>query len=237
MHELIKIEVKDGKQLVSARELHKGLQIQTPFRSWFPRMCEYGFEQNIDYTPYIFVHPQNKQNITDYVLTLDMAKEISMIQRNDLGKKFRTYFIECEKQLKQISIASYMISDPIERAQKWIEEEKVRQKLALQIEQDKPKIDRYEALMNTKNTYTATQMAKCYGLSSAIKLNKLLNANEICYKQGKSWQPYAHVDKSWYKVVVNEFGSQLRFTGVGVVEISKLLNVKIEEKELEEVIQ
>lgn len=236
MDELIKIEVKDGKQLVSARELHKGLQIQTPFRSWFPRMCEYGFEQNIDYTPYIFVHPQNKQNITDYALTLDMAKEISMIQRNDLGKKFRTYFIECEKQLKQISIASYMISDPIERAQKWIEEEKVRQKLALQIEQDKPKIDRYEALMNTKNTYTVTQMAKCYGLSSAIKLNKLLNVNEICYKQGKSWQPYAHIDKSWYKVVVNEFGSQLRFTGVGVVEISKLLNVKIEQKELEEVI-
>ena len=237
MHELIKIEVKDGKQLVSARELHKGLQVTERFSSWFDRyVVKYGFIENIDYVGCKVFNTLAKQTLQDYALSIDVAKHVSMIQRNELGMKFRTYFIECEKQLKQISIASYMISDPIERAQKWIEEEKVRQKLALQIEQDKPKIDRYEALMNTKNTYTVTQMAKCYGLSSAIKLNKLLNVNEICYKQGKSWQPYAHIDKSWYKVVVNEFGSQLRFTGVGVVEISKLLNVKIEQKELEEVI-
>ena len=237
MDELIKIEVKDGKQLVSARELHKGLQVTERFSSWFDRyVVKYGFIENIDYVGCKVFNTLAKQTLQDYALSIDVAKHVSMIQRNELGMKFRTYFIECEKQLKQISIASYMISDPIERAQKWIEEEKVRQKLALQIEQDKPKIDRYEALMNTKNTYTVTQMAKCYGLSSAIKLNKLLNVNEICYKQGKSWQPYAHIDKSWYKVVVNEFGSQLRFTGVGVVEISKLLNVKIEQKELEEVI-
>ena len=237
MDELIKIEVKDGKQLVSARELHKGLQVTERFSSWFDRyVVKYGFIENIDYVGCKVFNTLAKQTLQDYALSIDVAKHVSMIQRNELGMKFRTYFIECEKQLKQISIASYMISDPIERAQKWIEEEKVRQKLALQIEQEKPKIDRYEALMNTKNTYTVTQMAKCYGLSSAIKLNKLLNVNEICYKQGKSWQPYAHIDKSWYKVVVNEFGSQLRFTGVGVVEISKLLNVKIEQKELEEVI-
>lgn len=237
MHELIKIEVKDGKQLVSARELHKGLQVTERFSSWFDRyVVKYGFIENIDYVGCKVFNTLAKQTLQDYALSIDVAKHVSMIQRNELGMKFRTYFIECEKQLKQISIASYMISDPIERAQKWIEEEKVRQKLALQIEQDKPKIDRYEALMNTKNTYTVTQMAKCYGLSSAIKLNKLLNVNEICYKQGKNWQPYAHIDKSWYKVVVNEFGSQLRFTGVGVVENSKLLNVKIEQKELEEVI-
>lgn len=94
MYELLNIEVKDGKQLVSARELHKFLEVKTEFRHWFPRMCEYGFIENIDYTPVIFEHLINKQQTTDYAMTLDMAKEVSMIQRNEklIGLRTRTKF-------------------------------------------------------------------------------------------------------------------------------------------------
>lgn len=94
--ELIKVE--NGK--VSARELHEGLEIKTPFHKWIPRMIEYGFEENKDFVVEdIFVRNSNggKQTQKDYVITLDMAKEISMIQRSELGKRFRQYFIECEK--------------------------------------------------------------------------------------------------------------------------------------------
>jgi len=75
-----------SKRTVSGRELHSFLQADTPYRLWFPRMCEYGFIEGMDYTPYIFVHPQNKQESTDHQLTIEMAKEISMLQRRKWGE-------------------------------------------------------------------------------------------------------------------------------------------------------
>lgn len=90
-------EQQDGSVAVMGRELHEFLEIETPYRKWFPRMTEYGFEKDIDYTPDIFVHPQNMQETVDHVLTIDMAKEISMIQRNEKGKQARQYFLQVEK--------------------------------------------------------------------------------------------------------------------------------------------
>ena len=76
MNELIKVNINENQEpVISGRELHEKLEIETPFRIWFPRMCEYGFSENIDYTPYIFVHPKNNQETIDYILKLDMAKE------------------------------------------------------------------------------------------------------------------------------------------------------------------
>lgn len=103
MYELLNIQVKDGKQLVSARELHGFLEIKTEFRHWFPRMCEYGFVDGVDYTPVIFEHPLNKQATKDYAMTLDMAKEVSMVQRNEKGKVARQYFIKCEKLTRELT--------------------------------------------------------------------------------------------------------------------------------------
>jgi len=60
-------------------------------------MCEYGFAEGIDYTPDIFVHPQNQQDTTDHVLTIDMAKELCMLQRTDKGKEARQWFLSLEK--------------------------------------------------------------------------------------------------------------------------------------------
>jgi len=100
VNELIKVNYENDRITVLARDLHEFLEIKTGFRHWFPRMCEYGFEEGIDFNPVIFDHPQNGQPIKDYQLTLDMAKEIAMIQRNECGKQARQYFIECEKKVK-----------------------------------------------------------------------------------------------------------------------------------------
>ncbi|WP_227394220.1 phage antirepressor KilAC domain-containing protein [Jeotgalibacillus aurantiacus] len=98
MNELIKtIRNENDEILISARELHEFLEVETPFRIWFPRMTEYGFVEQVDYTPYFFVHPLNHQETKDYHLKLDMAKEISMIQRNEKGKEARQYFLKLEK--------------------------------------------------------------------------------------------------------------------------------------------
>lgn len=100
--ELINITYKEGEPVVSARELHEWLKVSTAFRHWMPRMFEYGFTEGCDYTPVIFEHPQNNQQLRDFALTLDCAKEVSMIQRTDKGKEARMYFIEKEKELRAI---------------------------------------------------------------------------------------------------------------------------------------
>ena len=97
MTELIKVQERDGEQLVSGRELHKFLESSERFSKWWERMVGYGFIENKDYTLYQKVHPQNKQEIIDYLMKISMAKEISMLQRNEKGKEARIYFIKCEE--------------------------------------------------------------------------------------------------------------------------------------------
>ena len=96
MNELIKVDYNGDMPTVSGRLLHERLGVETPYRLWFPRMCEYGFAEGVDYTPYIFVHPQNQQDTTDHALTIPMSKEIAMIQRNEKGKAVRQYLIQVE---------------------------------------------------------------------------------------------------------------------------------------------
>jgi len=99
MNNLVTIKtIQDNERItVSGRSLHEFLGVDTPYRLWFPRMTEYGFAEGTDYTPYNFVHPQNQQETIDHQLTVDMAKEIAMIQRTDKGKQARQYFLQLEK--------------------------------------------------------------------------------------------------------------------------------------------
>ena len=97
LENLIKIEERNGEQLVSGRDLHEFLEGSERFSKWWERMVSYGFEENKDYTPYQKVHPQNKQEYTDYLMKISMAKELSMLQRNERGKQAREYFIKCEE--------------------------------------------------------------------------------------------------------------------------------------------
>ena len=100
MNDLIKVTYENDRPLVSARGLHEFLEVETPFHKWFPRMTEYGFSEGADYSVTdIFVHnpaggPQAKK---DAALTIEMAKEIAMLQRNEKGKQARQYFIQLEK--------------------------------------------------------------------------------------------------------------------------------------------
>lgn len=100
----------DGSVAVSGRELHKGLQIETQYTKWINRMIGYGFEENVDYIlvsqKSLTNNPRNPYtNITDHIMTLDMAKEISMIQRSEIGRKIRGYFIKVERQHNQLASA------------------------------------------------------------------------------------------------------------------------------------
>ena len=154
MNKLINVKNENGELLVSARELYEGLEINSRFNDWFNRMLKYGFDENIDYitvTQKKVTAQGNESEYKDYILKLDTAKEICMIQRNDKGKQFRKYFIECEKKLKDMPIPSYQIEDSIARAERWICEEKERQRLSTEniklIEENKDLKDEIEEVL------------------------------------------------------------------------------------------
>lgn len=90
----------DGEQpTVSARDLHTGLEIKSNFTTWFDRMCGYGFTE-LDYQkcfPNLESGCNGGQNMVDYQISVDMAKQICMIQRSEKGRQYRQYFIDLEK--------------------------------------------------------------------------------------------------------------------------------------------
>ena len=111
--ELIKIIEREGRQLVSGRELHEFLEIRTKYKDWFRRMVEYGFEEEIDFIRVAQKRATNNlknpvTTVIDHAISIDMAKEISMIQRTEKGKTARQYFINCEKKLKEVKKLSPM---------------------------------------------------------------------------------------------------------------------------------
>ena len=111
--ELIKIIEREGRQLVSGRELHEFLEIRTKYKDWFRRMVEYGFEEEIDFMKVAQKRATNNlknpvTTVIDHAISIDMAKEISMIQRTEKGKAARQYFINCEKKLKKVKKLSPM---------------------------------------------------------------------------------------------------------------------------------
>ena len=98
--ELLRINYESEQPTVSARELHEGLEIKSNYTTWFNRMCEYGFEVNIDFKtrfPKMESESHGGQNMIDHEISIDMAKQICMIQRTDKGKQYRQYFIDLEK--------------------------------------------------------------------------------------------------------------------------------------------
>lgn len=110
-----------GNQIVSARLLHEKLGVGRDFTTWIKeRINKYQFEENIDFVV-ISSFPQNGgkggRPKTDYILQLDMAKELSMIENSEQGRKIRKYFIECEKTL----IKTLLKDETLIRTQKSIE--------------------------------------------------------------------------------------------------------------------
>lgn len=96
MNEVLKINYEAEQPTVSARELHEQLHIETPFKKWIDRMCDYGFEESKDFWTKMSKSTGGRPS-TEYELSIDMAKQICMIQRSPEGKQIRQYFIDLEK--------------------------------------------------------------------------------------------------------------------------------------------
>lgn len=137
MNNMIQVKFDSGKPTVSGRELHEKLKVKTAYKDWFPRMCEYGFVIGTDYNPLKNEQVRNEggrqvtRAIDDAELTFDMAKELCMIQRTELGRRFRQYFIQVEKDWNS---PEKVMARALEIAKQQIEG------MSAQIEQDHPKV-------------------------------------------------------------------------------------------------
>lgn len=207
-NELIPVYKTDlGEHVVDGRELHKFLNIGKDFTTWIKdRIEKYGFTEGEEFSPVLVKTSDSGRPRTEYILKLDTAKELAMVENNEQGRNARRYFIEVEKKLKSIITPSYMIDDPVQRAEKWIEEAKEKQLLqtkSLMLEQRvaeyEPKISYLDQILESKGTVTITQIAKDYGMSGNA-LNKILHEERVQYKQNKQWLLYQkYHDKGYTK--------------------------------------
>jgi len=161
--ELIKITEQNGKKLVSARELHLFLEIETRFDIWINRMLEYGFTLNVDCTKLDI-----ENEIVDYALTVEMAKELSMIQRTKKGKQARLYFIECEKKLQANLPTTYL-----DALKALVVSEEQKQLAHQQIKELTPRAEMYDTVMDSKDEIDISEAAKVlqlpYGRNTLFK--------------------------------------------------------------------
>ena len=155
MNELVKVDF--DSQRVSARELHKSLQIATRFNDWFTRMCEYGFTEGEDFYSKMSKSSGGRPS-TDYDLSMDMAKHICMIQRSPAGKKVRQYLIDLEDAWNKPEL---VMARALNLADKQIQDLTEKNKvLTDKIEADKPKTIFADAVTASTTSILVRDLAK-----------------------------------------------------------------------------
>lgn len=226
MDELIKVEMKDNAQVVSARELHKGLEIKTRFNEWVKQNFK-EFENNQDFMT--AVTTANMPNggvkqINDYILTIDMAKQLCLMSRTKKGRKYRKYLISVEKAYKEQQATPFKLPQTYSEALYELAEK------AKQIEALEPRAKKYDRYLSSKGLITTTEVAKEYGMSGR-GLNDFLHEKGVIYKRGDKWffyQKYANDALAGYEIYMprddKEVLRTLKWTTKGVQFIRDLLD-------------
>ena len=202
MEELIKVTTKGDTQVVSARELYKGLEIKRRFSAWVSDNFK-DFIEDVDFTS-VRKSTEVKNNggiqireLQDYAITISMAKELCMMSHTELGKEYRKYFLELERKW----------NDPkevVKRGYAILQNENKQLKIENGIL--KPKADKYDRYLSNKGLITITEIAKEYGMSGR-ELNKFLHDKRIIFKKGDKWfvyQRYANDGLVGYEIYMPE---------------------------------
>lgn len=175
-------------------------------------------------------------------LTEDGFYEVLMLSRKPIAKAFKK---EVKQILKQIRMTGGYIPTTQEddeetiMAKAFLIAQRTIEKKNKLIEEMTPRVNWFDKFMSSEGLYTSTQVAKVLHISSAKKLNTMLNEEKVIFRQGKNWLPYVSTDKSWYKLIVgsseNHSYSQLKFTPKGIYEISKILDVNLKEEDVQSI--
>ena len=194
MNEIIK--VNNDTQTVSARDLHELVGSTERFASWFERQLQYGFEENTDYTGCKTFNTLAHQELQDYSLSIDMAKQICMIQKNETAKKIRQYLIDLEKAWntpEQIMARALKVAD------------QTINNLTVKIEEMKPKADFFDAVADSKTAISMNEVTKVLDIRGYGRNNlfEFLRDSKILDQRNVPYQRY--VDNGWFRVIEQHY--------------------------------
>lgn len=195
MKDLIKIEINENQEpVVNGRELYEALGIQTRYDTWFNRMKEYGFAENVDYVEINEKVDAQKRARTyeqiNHAIKLDMAKEIAMIQRNEKGKEVRQYFIQVEKDFNSPEKIMARALKIAENKLNVLQLENAEQKKTL--EEQKPKVIFANSVETAKTSILVGELAKIikqngYDIGQNRFFEWLRNNNYLISRKGTDY--------------------------------------------------
>lgn len=211
MNELIKINYESDRPTVLARDLHEFLEVETPFNKWFSRMCEYGFTDGADFQTFLSESTGGRP-ATDAQLTIDMAKEICMLQRNEKGKQARQYFLQLEREWNSpeavMSRALRMAEERLERFKT------INANLSVQNAIMQPKAEYFDGLCDRESLTGIRETAKLLGLKQNDFVKWLIDHKYIYRDKRGRLMPYAeHVDSGLF-TVKETYNDKTDWTGV-----------------------
>ena len=198
-NELIKIDYTNSdRPTVLGRDLHAMLEIETRYNDWFPRMCEYGFEEGKDFYSFLSKTPEGGRPKQEHQLTIAMAKELCMLQRTERGKQCRQYLIAIEEAWntpEQVMARALRVADETIKS------------LTAELESAAPKVQYFDTLVDRNLLTNFRDTAKELHVAPKAFINFLLEKGYI-YRDNKSrLRPYqAHAEKGLFEV--KEFASE-----------------------------
>lgn len=211
MNELIKINYESDRPTVLARDLHEFLEVETPFNKWFSRMCEYGFTDGADFQTFLSESTGGRP-ATDAQITIDMAKEICMLQRNERGKQARQYFLQLEREWNSpeavMSRALRMAEERLERFKT------INANLSVQNAIMQPKAEYFDGLCDRESLTGVRETAKLLGMKQNDFVKWLIDHKYIYRDKCGRLMPYAeHVDSGLF-TVKETYNDKTDWTGV-----------------------
>ena len=188
MNELIKISYNNERPTVLGRDLHEFLEVKTAYKDWFPRMCEYGFVDGLDFCSFLSESTGGRPS-QDHQLTIEMAKEICMLQRNEKGKQARQYFIQLEKDWNS---PEKVMARALRIAEKQIKQlQTLNSELTVSNNIMKPKADCFDQLVDRNLLTNFRETAKQLEVKEKAFIKFLLDKKYIYRDRKGKLMPYA----------------------------------------------
>lgn len=226
-------------QTVNARDLHAFLEVGKVFGAWIvDRIAQYGFMQGQDFEVFEGLSvPESEsakarpQKTKEYAISIDMAKELSMVERNAKGKQARAYFLECERRAKDPAAA---LNNPAMLRHLLLENVEKVLALEAEVQELAPKANSYEHLTRRDGTFCLTDAAKSIGMRPKDFI-QWMQANKWIYRRAGNghwvgYQPKIQAGLLDHRVdeVTRSDGSskiteQVRVTAKGMARLGELL--------------